>query len=443
MNTMFSYFKPKDGTVKRKQKETFSSEDEDAPKHHNKKQKQECKHAPPKKNFTKKVAASVWPFKPNCKAESDEHIIPNLSSTASDEYLRRKTPFAERDSTPRGGIAENGDRFVWRESKIVEPEGNFRTNGKRLGKNCRPYDYGIDCGDGKVIKIEVKNSRMHYEKQHQRWVLQFAKVKQDKFDELHLVFEGFDGMRFYKWNGKNYSTAGEAEERNGGHVLVYTPIRTLDADEAHKKLIAKMKEENEFIAFLPYSFLVKHCNVDLTDTEIQFKGVPLANFQKKPRGDVLEATVRSFLSKNLNKHVEDALITSCVNGKRRSKNQTSCDFVMDGERVEVKSCMMSWDLHDKCWRLQFQKVKKEEYDVLCLAWMSKKGIHIMKHDGKAGIGDGDQINFSGPGGKTGYEVVSAAEMFLLKNMKEDKLEYTAFLKFGKGLQEHIMDIVNA
>ena len=105
--------------------------------------------------------------------------------------------------------------------------------------------------------------------------------------------------------------------------------------------------------------------------------------------------------------------------------------------------MMSCDLHDKCWRLQFQKVKKEEYDVLCLAWMSKKGIHIMKHDGKAGIGDGDQINFSGPGGKTGYEVVSAAEMFLLKNMKEDKFEYTAFLKFGKGLQEHIMDIVNA
>ena len=250
MNTMFSYFKPKDRTFKRKQEK-----DEDAPKH-NKKQKQERKDAPPKKSFTKNNAASVWPFKPNCKAESDEHIIPNLSSTASNEYLRKKTPFAERDGLPRGGIAENGDRIAWKQRtglKIVEPEENFRQDGLRLGKNQRPYDYGIDCGDGNVIKIEVKNSRMQYEKQQQqRWVLNFKNVKRDKFDELHLVFEGFDGMRFYKWDGKIYSTTGKNEEKNGGQVVVCTPSRTLDAEEAHKKLIAKMEKENEFIAFLPF-----------------------------------------------------------------------------------------------------------------------------------------------------------------------------------------------
>ena len=257
------------------------------------------------------------------------------------------------------------------------------------------------------------------------------------------MFEGFDGMRFYKWKGNGYSTKGKKEEKNGGVVQVYGPSSTPDPDEAHEKLVAKMEEENEFIKFLPYSFLEKHCNVPLTKTDEVFKGVPLANFQHNTRGDVFEATVRSFLSEKLKQEVEDAPITLRVNGASRGKNQTSCDFVINGERVEVKSCMMQWESQKNLWQLEFKRVNKEEYDVLYLAWMSKKGIHIMKHDGKAGIGEGREIQFCAPSGKNGLKSLSEAEEFLLIKMEKLGLEYTAFLKFGKGLQERIMEIVMA
>ena len=51
-----------------------------------------------------------------------------------------------------------------------------------------------------------------------------------------------------------------------------------------------------------------------------------------------------------------------------------------------------------------------------------------------------KVGFAAPGGKKGYAVPSAAEDYLLKNMKWHGLQYLAFLAFAPGDAEYVMEL---
>jgi len=218
---------------------------------------------------------------------------------------------------------------------------------------------------------------------------------------------------------------------------------------AHDQLVAKMETKgNTLLKFVPYD---EPDYADVwtmrTRTDEYYEGVPLATLSSKARGDALEAIVRDFVARYLERTVADAPITQNVAGSSRGKNSTSCDLLVDGKRAEVKSCMMSWNKSLERFGLQFEAVKPDAYDVLYLAWMTPRGVHIFEHKGDAGLSKngtrtkarGYNINFTAPGGKAGYKVPAAAERYLLKNLHWNKLPYHGFLEFQEGDAERVME----
>jgi len=184
-----------------------------------------------------------------------------------------------------------------------------------------------------------------------------------------------------------------------------------------------------------------------TRTDEYYEGVPLATLSCNARGNALEAIVRAFVARYLERTIADAPITQNVAGSSRGKNSTSCDLLVDGKRAEVKSCMMSWDKTNGCFGLQFEAVKPDAYDVLYLAWMTPRGVHIFEHKGDAGLSKagkktdatGYTISFTAPGGKAGYKVPAAAERYLLKNLHWNKLPYHGFLEFNPCDAERVVE----
>ena len=76
-----------------------------------------------------------------------------------------------------------------------------------------------------------------------------------------------------------------------------------------------------------------------------------------------------------------------------------------------------------------------------------RGIHVFEHDPKNGLSTqgkstestGGEIHMSAPGGRSGYMVWSAAETFFLKQFNWFGSKYIAFLAFGEGDAEKILD----
>ena len=120
--------------------------------------------------------------------------------------------------------------------------------------------------------------------------------------------------------------------------------------------------------------------------------------------------------------------------------------VGDGpEKAEVKSSMMVWD--GKRFTLHFQCVKQAKHDVLYLAWMTSRGVHVFLHDGKAGLSThGKPTEASGKDivfySIVDYTVPSAAEMYLLKCLKWHRLPYLAFVAFGPGDAQRVLARAN-
>ena len=70
------------------------------------------------------------------------------------------------------------------------------------------------------------------------------------------------------------------------------------------------------------------------------------------------------------------------------------------------------------------------------AWPRDAGL---SKAGKKTKARGYTINFTAPGGKTGYKKPAAAESFLLKNLHCLKLPYLGFLEFNPGDAERVME----
>jgi hypothetical protein len=398
--------------------------------------------------FNKEVASRTAIPKPAHKPMFAEFIDVAMKATGDSafEYAKRGTPLAGKSTALRGAIAEVVVKKVLIEmgKDVRAPDASDCVNGQARRKGNERYDLLVDGA-----KVEVKNARMTFGPLRQMWMLQFAGVKKSDHQKLILCFEGFDGMRVYDWGDKGYGTNGQSEEASGGKVQVCASCSQPDALAAHAQLVAKMEEKgNTLLKFVPYD---DPTYADVwamkTRTDKYYEGVPLAALSPAARGGVLEAVVRTFVATCLGRAVADAPVTQNVAGGLRCKQSTTYDFLDDGARAEVKSSMMGWDKTLERFQLHFTNVKPDEHDVLYLAWMTPRGVHVFEHDGKAGLSThgkataatGYLIQFYAPSGKTGYKVPAAAERFLLKNLHWLKLPYLGFLAFQPGDAERVME----
>ena len=150
-----------------------------------------------------------------------------------------------------------------------------------------------------------------------------------------------------------------------------------------------------------------------TVTASTFAGAPLASHDAVTRGKVLTGYARRC---DADEHpgavIADAVAGEDVNGNPRAQNQAAYDWQRDGRRVACKGAQLTWDGHGQRWKLQFRDVKPDACDELLLAAYTPEGVHLFRHDGRAGlstagkstVATGKQIQFFGPSNEPDWRV---------------------------------------
>ena len=142
-----------------------------------------------------------------------------------------------------------------------------------------------------------------------------------------------------------------------------------------------------------------------TVTASTFAGAPLASHDAVTRGKVLTGYARRC---DADEHpgavIEDAVAGEAVDGRRRGQTQAAYDWQRDGRRVACKSAQLRWNDDQQFWMLQFHAVKPDACDELLLAAYTPEGVHLFRHDRRAGLSThgkstaatGKVIQFVGP-----------------------------------------------
>ena len=142
-----------------------------------------------------------------------------------------------------------------------------------------------------------------------------------------------------------------------------------------------------------------------TVTASTFAGAPLASHDAVTRGKVLTGYARRC---DADEHpgavIEDAVAGEDVDGKKRG-HQAAYSYQRDGRRVACKSAQLKWAAgSDNRWMLQFTAIKLDACDELLLAAYTPEGVHLFRHDRRAGLSTngkstaatGKEITFYGP-----------------------------------------------
>ena len=157
-----------------------------------------------------------------------------------------------------------------------------------------------------------------------------------------------------------------------------------------------------------------------TVTATTFAGVPLASHDSVTRGKVLTAFARCHDAELHSAAVlENAVAGERVDGGRRGQDKAEYDWQRDGWRVACKGAGLRWDGSTERWKLQFSAVKlataggrDAAFDELLLAAYTPEGVHLFRHDLRAGVSTngvstaaaGKQITFSGPSHESDWRV---------------------------------------
>ena len=150
-----------------------------------------------------------------------------------------------------------------------------------------------------------------------------------------------------------------------------------------------------------------------TVTASTFAGAPLASHDAVTRGKVLTGYARSC---DADEHpgaiIEDAVAGEAVDGRRQAQNNAAYDWQRDGRRVACKSAQLKWADSLQLWTLHFQNVKLDSCDELLLAAYTPEGVHLFRHDRRAGLSTngkstaatGKVITFYGPKNEPDWRV---------------------------------------
>ena len=451
--TIYNYFAPVANYQAPTQSASTQTESAPPPK----KQKKE---APPKKKDSTALGSQKLACLPLPKAETHldfedfiEECIEDVGG-ACFAYHSKGSPISGKGTKLRGTIAEKvAIRMFEKRGYDVSmpPSDELCVNGSKRGEAQATHDFVIKEG-GEEKRVEVKSSRMVYEPGMQRWGLRFANVKKENHDSLVLCFEGYDSLRFYKWDGETgYSTNGKREESGGGKVAICASYHQPSFEDAHKQLVNKMRSNFEFLGKVRFT-LPSYKDIFSMSTigEDVYEGSPLSSLSGSARGVALERLVRCVLEETGEK-TEEAEGGKDCSGNKLGKGSTTSDFKVGGKRGEAKSSIMGWNKQGRRFQIEFQAVKSSLHDRLFLSFMTPTHVHIFEYYGKRGKSKtgvsteakGETITFYAGGGNNGSRTWKEAEKDILRKIKcywGKGGRYVARVAFGEGDAERVMKI---
>lgn len=290
----------------------------------------------------------------------------------------RGLPLADVPPKVRGDILETVTRdFLRRENTVEDAPRTACVNGQARGRNSTTCDFLVN---GK--RVEIKAAQLRYDARRRYWSATWRWIKSDAHDELYLILYAPTGAYAYKHDGVfGVSTTGMAHTSCGGKIQVYGPCRVESPQHACRCVHEKLA--HMFVTHVSMDDLRGYSRV--SRTQEVFRDVPLSGMTPCARGVLLERVARAHLEDLLHLATEDAPSGRRVDGRKRGRNQTTCDFLMEGRRIEVKACQLKFETSRRRWRAHWQNIKRDAHDVLFLVLYTPLGLFLYKHDGTFGV----------------------------------------------------------
>ena len=138
--------------------------------------------------------------------------------------------------------------------------------------------------------------------------------------------------------------------------------------------------------------------------EAAYANTVLATMNQQRLGMLCQEWARETLQRiHPKRKFMDPEVGMCCNGQKRGMHRAAYDFLMDGQRVEVKSARMTWVERRSVWQARFWRIKfplgqrlEAPFDDLYLVVASPEGLLLIKHDLCTGIqSDGRRTEVAG------------------------------------------------
>lgn len=128
----------------------------------------------------------------------------------------------------------------------------------------------------------------------------------------------------------------------------------------------------------------QHIWADAGQTAEAYNNHPLAIMNSARRSMVLEDWARNILeATTTNCFVQDPVPGKCVDGSKRSIQNSEYDFLLNGRRVEIKGSQLQWNQAHGTWNVRFTGLRFEAFDDLYLVVFSPKWLDLIKYDLKS------------------------------------------------------------
>jgi len=302
---------------------------------------------------------------------------------------------------------------------FAEAVAGERVDGTRRAQNQAEYDWQRDDK-----RVACKSAQLTWQQSKAHWNLSFKNVKlrrkgapEAAFDELLLAAYTPSGVHIFRHDLRTgVTSAGKGTVAMGQEIRFSGPSNEPDWRKARDAILEKMGDRVTFVASAGYDDPRLAAAVEATPlpfTASAYEGVPLADCSGQARGKLLPRLVRKLDERWLHPGATfaEAVAGECVDGKRRAQHMAEYGWRRDGQRVACKSAQLKWDQSKARWWLQFRSVKlprkgapEAAFEELLLAAYTPSGVHIFRHDLRAGVSSagmgmaatGQEIQFYGP-----------------------------------------------
>lgn len=183
-------------------------------------------------------------------------------------------------------------------------------------------------------------------------------------------------------------------------------------------------------------------DVTMTKTHNAYVGVPLAELSSSARGDIMEKVAQRAMERATGQCACAPTSGTCVNGRKRGRNQERCDFVISGRRVEVKSSQLKWDANRRSWTAHWQDIKRDAYDDLLLVLYTPFGVYMFTHDGTYGVSSrgvvsrGVNVKVYAPRNVESISIATDAMLAKLNHVRYASLAFSDFEDFVTTTTTH-------
>jgi len=262
--------------------------------------------------------------------------------------------------------------------EVLDAAGSKQTNGRDNGPSTTEYDWlerpvGA-TGESDDVRVEWKSAGGYYNTSSNYWVWAYQGVNVKKHENRYLSIAAPDGIRVFDGSGQSVSSAGViAWYGKCGLTNARSALEYVLEQYEHLRVVTLRYDDPEYAELLKVR----------TPAHEAFEGTPLAKMSGAMRGFCVEDIVKHLAKDLFDGQSVERPVDPGVDHKgdpRNSSNATT-DFVLGGDRLEVKTGTLHWNSRNGHWAVLFMGIKRRLHNLLLFVIHAPDGLHFLLHKG--------------------------------------------------------------